>query len=187
MPLLLVAILTASTCCLAIGTHLSAQASSLRIEPATKISFKTEEGQDYALMASPDAKLPEWHVITEILDGRSKDFTLLIPVMTETQQFFLLKKEAHQMQSSREAISLGKMVQDMRAALQAPADPESLETIADYGTITEHYMMIRGWLNQERTATESLLSVAQTESRRKELQKEVLFLKTAIRRIDLER
>jgi hypothetical protein len=82
--------------------------------------------------------------------------------------------------------SIGRMVQEIQAALQAPDDPKSLETIAGHGTDSRYYTMIRGWLVQ-------LLAGARSQhdaSRDPELQARhavtVDFLEKAIRRIDLE-
>ena len=72
------------------------------------------------------------------------------------------------------------------AALKAPGKPESLETIARYGTITAHYVMIRGWRVQELKGAESQLSAAKDGALRKKHEVRVVFLKKAIRRIDLE-
>jgi len=46
--------------------------------------------------------------------------------------------------SIEEQQRIGKMVLEIHEALDHPEQAESLETIANYGTLSEHCFMIRG-------------------------------------------
>lgn len=81
---------------------------------------------------------------------------------------------------------IGVMVLEIQAALKAPNDKKSLETIARYGTDTRYYVMIRGWLVQLLNGAESQLNATRDPDLKKKHQTKVTFLRKAIRRIDLE-
>ena len=78
------------------------------------------------------------------------------------------------------------MVKAVAAALDAPEEPASLETIAGYGALTAHYVMIRGWLAQELKGVESQLEATRDPAKKSPLEAKASFLRKAIRRIDLE-
>jgi hypothetical protein len=81
---------------------------------------------------------------------------------------------------------VGTMVLAIQAALKAPEDPNSLETIAKYGTDSRYYVMIRGWLVQVKSGVESQLAATKDPALKAKHQQRVTFLKKALRRIDLE-
>jgi hypothetical protein len=81
---------------------------------------------------------------------------------------------------------VGTMVLAIQAALKAPEDPNSLETIAKYGTDSRYYVMIRGWLVQVKSGVESQLAAAKDPALKAKHQQRATFLKKALRRIDLE-
>ncbi len=81
---------------------------------------------------------------------------------------------------------IGKMVLEIQEALAHPEEPESIETIAHYGTLTEHYLMIRGWLGLELQGVESQLQATHNSRLKETHQAKAEFLRKAIRRIDLE-
>ena len=85
-----------------------------------------------------------------------------------------------------EAIRIGTRIQEIQQALEKPDEKASLETIAKYGTDSRHYVMIRGWLHELLKGTQSQLGSARDPESRKSFQQRESFLKTAIRRIDLE-
>ena len=89
-------------------------------------------------------------------------------------------------QAVSEEYAIGVMVKAVDAAINS-ATPQSLTVIANYGTDSRYYVMIRGWLVQELTGAQSQLEVyRQQDERRQQLEHKVHFLKQAIRRIDLE-
>lgn len=93
---------------------------------------------------------------------------------------------ACQSQPTGEAERIGHMVQAVDAALDAPQDPASMETLVRYGTDSRYYIMIRGWLVQERQGVESQLAATRDPELKARLQTRADFLRQAIRRIDLE-
>ena len=85
-----------------------------------------------------------------------------------------------------EEYAIGVMVKALDDAIQHPSD-QSLSTITNYGTDSRYYVMIRGWLVQERQGAQSQLSAyRKDDNHRAKLQQKVDFLQQAIRRIDLE-
>lgn len=88
----------------------------------------------------------------------------------------------HEEQSTQQQI--GAMVQSLAVAIDSPS-AKSVEVIANYGTDSRYYVMIRGWLVQELAGVESQLAAqgAQAES---QLIVKAKHLHTALRRIDLE-
>lgn len=89
-------------------------------------------------------------------------------------------------QAKAEALRIGRMVMAVDAALKAPEKPDSLETIARYGTDSRHYVMIRGWLMLELQGVESQWQATREPQLKERHHQKVLFLRKAIRRIDLE-
>lgn len=81
----------------------------------------------------------------------------------------------------------GVMVSEIDSLLNDYTQPDAFEKIAEYGTDSRYYVMIRGWLVQELSGTESLV---ESTKGREELQKKHMekaaFLRKLIRRIDLE-
>ncbi|BES69141.1 hypothetical protein RE428_01590 [Marinobacter nanhaiticus D15-8W] len=98
----------------------------------------------------------------------------------------LLALSGCQTLGSSEERRIGEMVQSIEAAIAAPGDPESLATVARYGTDTRYYVMIRGWLVQELRGVESQLEASRDSQLKAEFQQKADFLRSAIRRIDLE-
>ncbi len=80
----------------------------------------------------------------------------------------------------------GKMVSEVSQSISDIEREGALDSIAEYGTDTRYYILIRGWLKQELEGVESLLSVARDEEKKIALLKKKSFLERAIRRIDLE-
>jgi hypothetical protein len=93
---------------------------------------------------------------------------------------------AEEKEEPSEEYRIGAMVKAVAAALKAPEKPASLETIAEYGTLTDHYVMIRGWLVQELKGVESQLEATRDPRKKQPFEAKVRFLRKAIRRIDLE-
>lgn len=85
-----------------------------------------------------------------------------------------------------DACDLGRRVIAVRQALQQPANPKSLGIIADLGTDSRYYAMVRGWLSLELQAAESLERAGHDETLRVKHGKKAAFLRQAIRQIDLE-
>ncbi len=85
-----------------------------------------------------------------------------------------------------EEYQIGVMVKRITEAIDAPGKPESLQTIAGYGTDSRYYVMIRGWLVQELRGVESQLLAAQEDTTNAKLRRKADFLEKSIRRIDLE-
>ncbi|MEH6649326.1 MAG: hypothetical protein V7707_04780 [Motiliproteus sp.] len=81
---------------------------------------------------------------------------------------------------------VGEMVEAVAAAIAAQAEPASLDTIVRYGTDSRYYVMIRGWLNQELSGTQSQLHATRDPTAKARFQRKSDFLQQAIRRIDLE-
>lgn len=81
---------------------------------------------------------------------------------------------------------IGEMVVAVGAAIDAPEQPESLDTIAFYGTDTRYYVMIRGWLKQVLSGVQSQLEATRDRSTKDQLQQQHDFLQASIQRIDLE-
>jgi hypothetical protein len=85
-----------------------------------------------------------------------------------------------------EEYRIGIMIKALSVALSAPTRPQSLETVARYGTDSRYYVMIRGWLNEELSGVQSQLDSAQDHAAKVLLQQKSDFLRASIRRIDLE-
>ena len=98
----------------------------------------------------------------------------------------LLALSGCQILGSNEERRIGEMVQSIDAAIAAPDDPESLATVTRYGTDTRYYVMIRGWLVQELQGVESQLEASRDPQLQAKFRQKADFLRTAIRRIDLE-
>ncbi|GIU23558.1 hypothetical protein L2719_05260 [Shewanella schlegeliana] len=88
--------------------------------------------------------------------------------------------------------AIGVMVKSLDNAIKHPSNA-SLATIAEYGTDSRYYVMIRGWLVQELQGVKSQLAAYNShvqdksyDANRARLQQKVDFLQHAIRRIDLE-
>ncbi|MBT5927435.1 MAG: hypothetical protein HOH33_12520 [Verrucomicrobia bacterium] len=158
----------------------------IKIETAVKISFKTNVGQFYHLLASPSSSDPNWEEICSHLQGTGDSMDVIIPVEGTNQLFFMLKERAPTRQV-KQALDLGTMVQELSAAFEPPFDTASLQTIISYGTITSHYVMIRGWLIQRMEGVESQYTATTDPTQKIELETEIDFLRRALRGIDLER
>lgn len=85
-----------------------------------------------------------------------------------------------------EEYQIGVMIKMIEAAIQEPEKPESLETIAMYGTDTRYYVMIRGWLKQELAGVQSQNNARHNDDENSKFMQKEIFLAKAIRRIDLE-
>ncbi len=83
-------------------------------------------------------------------------------------------------------VHAGKMVSEVSLSLSDMDREGALDSIAEYGTDSRYYVLIRGWLKQELEGVESLLSVTKDDERRITLSKKQAFLRKAVRRIDLE-
>lgn len=81
---------------------------------------------------------------------------------------------------------IGVMVLEITAALEPPYTDASVDKIAGYGTLTKHYVMIRGWLSEELRGVESQIDATRDPALRSKFQQKADFLRRAIRRIDLE-
>lgn len=85
------------------------------------------------------------------------------------------------------AYQIGVMVNEIDSLLYNYTDPKAFEKIAEYGTDSRYYVMIRGWLVQELAGTESLIeSTEGREPLHSQHVEKAVFLKKLIRRIDLE-
>lgn len=99
---------------------------------------------------------------------------------------FAITARAAEPEGSSEERRIGAMVLEIQAALKAPGDAKSLETIALYGTDSRHYTMIRGWLVQLKSGAKSQKEAASDPALKAKHQRMEKFLEKAIRRIDLE-
>ena len=88
--------------------------------------------------------------------------------------------------SDSEEYRVGVMVKEISAALQNSADPKSFELITTYGHDSRYYVMIRGWLVQELSGTQSQVRKNDDSALNRQKIQKVDFLTKAIRRIDLE-
>ena len=84
-----------------------------------------------------------------------------------------------------QALELGRKVLAVKAAIQNPDDPNSLEAIRDLGLDSRYYVMVRGWLSMELEGARSIME-ASGENPNPEIKKRADFLNKAIRAIDLE-
>lgn len=86
-----------------------------------------------------------------------------------------------------EEFQIGVMVKEIDSLLYNYPQPDAFETIAEYGTDSRYYVMIRGWLVQELAGAESLMeSTKNREDLHQKHVEKVIFLRKLIRRIDLE-
>ncbi|MEI6537859.1 MAG: hypothetical protein WCN98_21130 [Verrucomicrobiaceae bacterium] len=81
---------------------------------------------------------------------------------------------------------LGREVLAVKKAIANPADPNSMNAIKELGLQTAYYTMVRGWLLQELSGSESIKSAQNPNTATPELDTKIAFLKKAIRAIDLE-
>ena len=88
-------------------------------------------------------------------------------------------------QQDTEALELGRKVLAVKAAIQAPTDPGSLDAVRDLGLDSRYYVMVRGWLSMELSGGTSIIE-ASRENVNPQIRQRVDFLKKAIRAIDLE-
>ena len=83
------------------------------------------------------------------------------------------------------ALELGRKVLAVQRALEHPQDAESLEAVKALGTDSRYYLMVRGWLNEQLRADQSILDASKDKTPQK-IKDRIAFVKKAIRAIDLE-
>ncbi|MDH3585004.1 MAG: hypothetical protein OER86_12400 [Phycisphaerae bacterium] len=89
----------------------------------------------------------------------------------------------------REALELGRKVIKVRAALEKPEKKQSLDNIRSLGLDSRYYVMVRGWITQHISMTESYRGTStyrESAERRKQVEDRVIALRKALRAIDLE-
>ncbi len=89
----------------------------------------------------------------------------------------------------KEALELGRKVINVKAALQTPEKRTSIEAIRDLGLDSRYYIMVRGWIRQHISMTESYRGTTtyhDSEDRKKEVDGRIKALQKALRAIDLE-
>ena len=87
------------------------------------------------------------------------------------------------------ALEVGRKVLDIKAALEKPEQPASIEAIKALGLDSRHYVMVRGWLVQELRSAKSWqeTSTYQTSPAYKNTtDQRINALRRMIRAIDLE-
>lgn len=82
-----------------------------------------------------------------------------------------------------EAMELGYRVAAVKAALQDPSAPGSMQAITTLGHDQRYYVMVRGWLMYQLQGDRSLL---ESNPDQPELRLRVDIMERAIRAIDLE-
>lgn len=86
---------------------------------------------------------------------------------------------------SKEALRVGRLVLAIRAVMDNPNLPNAMNTVVELGTDSRYYVVVRGWLNEQLRADQSILDARRDDAPTK-ISERVLFLKRAIRAIDLE-
>ncbi len=87
------------------------------------------------------------------------------------------------------ALELGRKVIRVKSALKAPEKRASIDAVRELGLDSRYYVMVRGWILQHISMTESYKGTSvykESEQRRKEIDKRVLGLRKMLRAIDLE-
>lgn len=81
---------------------------------------------------------------------------------------------------------IGRMVKEISNSIYNYHDPNSLDTIVKYGTDSRYYVMIRGWLVQEKKGIESQAHSIKLDAKKEAFERKLKVLNQFIRRIDLE-
>lgn len=87
------------------------------------------------------------------------------------------------------ALELGRKVVKVKAALQSPEKQASMDTIRDLGLDSRYYVMVRGWISQHISMTESYRDTSpyrESAKRKKEVDDRIAALRRVLRAIDLE-
>lgn len=91
--------------------------------------------------------------------------------------------------SDEEAMALGRQVLAVKAALEQPEAPESLEAIRALGNDSRYYVMVRGWVIQHLQMAESYMGTStyrDDPARKQAVDARIAALKKALRALDLE-
>ena len=83
------------------------------------------------------------------------------------------------------ALELGHKVLAIQNALEHPQEAESLEAVKALGTDSRYYVMVRGWLNEQLRADQSIRDASKDRTPQK-IKDRIAFVEKAIRAIDLE-
>lgn len=83
------------------------------------------------------------------------------------------------------ALQLGQRVEAVRAAIQHPEAPGSLEAIIELGHDQRYYVMVRGWLAWQLQGDLSILEASGGQSHAR-ITRRIELIQEAIRAIDLE-
>ncbi len=87
--------------------------------------------------------------------------------------------------NDEEALSLGRRVLAVRAAIWNPRAPGAMSAIVDLGTDSRYYTMVRGWLVMQLHGDKSVVEARKGRTA-SEICDRIEFLEQAIRAIDLE-
>lgn len=86
---------------------------------------------------------------------------------------------------SSEALRVGQQILAIQAVLENPNQVNAINTVVELGTDSRYYVLVRGWLQEQLRADQSILDARRDQGPPKILER-VVFLKKAIRAIDLE-
>ena len=86
---------------------------------------------------------------------------------------------------SKEALRVGRVVLAIRDVMDNPNLPNAMKTVVELGTDSRYYVLVIGWLNEQLRADQSIIEARRDDVPTK-ISERVLFLKRAIRAIDLE-
>jgi len=83
------------------------------------------------------------------------------------------------------ALDLGRKVLAVKVAIQNPNATDAMQAITELGHDQRYYIMLRGWLSMQLRADQSIAEANQQDVSESILER-IGFIKSAIRRIDLE-
>ena len=113
-------------------------------------------------------------------EHRNKVLTLIVVILV-----FIALSRPVKAEVCEENIKQYYLIEDIQLALHSQSE-EALKTIVKYGTDSRYYVMVRGWLVQYLAGVESQKQANKDPSRSEKSDQETLFLKRAIKLIDLE-
>jgi hypothetical protein len=89
----------------------------------------------------------------------------------------------------RHALEVGRKVIRIRSALEHPEKKESIDAVKSLGLDTRYYVMVRGWIVQHVSMTNSYKGTTaykESKQRKAEIDNRIAALQRMLRAIDLE-
>ena len=118
-----------------------------------------------------------------MLYGMATQFVLPVAGKENVQSAKTLSEQ------DKHALEVGRKVIKIKSAFQSPERQSSIDAVRDLGLDSRYYVMVRGWILQHISMTESYrgtTTYAKSEQRKKEIEGRIAALRKMLRAIDLE-